>query len=360
MSSYAPEVSDGTTGGNLAAYFSTIFTGLLGLCCYIVWRYAEPGFPKLTFISNIIGYYVGFGIILVVPIDIASAIIDRRGVETGTSVEYEDNIQSLSEAYGFFFGMIVVFCGFYLVFEEYYNTDGYFTIKSRIWSSFKLFLRDTIAMIVIGGIVLYLLIEYKVVPQDQAALTLTAVILTNTVYETFLMFLLGYGLVEFPRMIWKNSSIEDRQKLVQTKAASDFKDITDAHFAISIEVANALKTSQTMGSTSDVNVRSAMETILSECPPEFRSSRAGQAAVDKNDEITIDTLASLRTKLKFYKSSYRMACSKVESTKLEAYQLEDIIDARDRNTEGHSSYDGKMCINWSLSGKPSTEWDYKW
>lgn len=46
------------------------------------------------------------------------------------------------------------------------------------------------------------------VDSDANALKLTAVIVTNTVYELGLMFLLGYSLVEFPRSIWLESDVE--------------------------------------------------------------------------------------------------------------------------------------------------------
>ena len=112
-----------------------------------------------------------------------------------------------------------------------------------------------------------------------------------------------------------------------------------------------------------MEIRAAIETILSECPEEFRSSYNGTAAVDKTTGlVTIDTLGRLRTDLKFHKTRYRMAQAKVEGSKLAAYALEDIIDARDRNTLGNlePKYDGVKAINWSLTGKPSTEWDYNW
>ena len=47
---------------------------LFGLCCVMVWRFAEKDFPWHSYITLVIGYFVGFGIILVVPIDISSVI----------------------------------------------------------------------------------------------------------------------------------------------------------------------------------------------------------------------------------------------------------------------------------------------
>jgi hypothetical protein len=349
------------TKANLAAYFSVIFTGLLGVCFFVVWRYAEDGFPKMTYISNTIGYFVSFGIILVVPIDIATVIFDRNESSKDAKSIYDANIVELSEAYAFFFTTIVILGGFYLVFEEYYNTDGNFTIWTKMKSSFYRMVFDTVLMVIVGLVILYLLISEKIVPGDGEALKLTAIIVTNTVYEAFLMFLLGYGLVEFPRLLWNSADLNFRLTSVRNKAASDFKDITDCHFNISLEVANALQTNKKIIDTQNMDLRMAMETILSECPSEFRASKAGTAAVDKTGEVTIETLGLLRTNLKFHKSRYRMAQAKVENTKLEAYSLEDIMDAVERNSnETDKKYDGNKVINWSLTGKPGSEREYEW
>jgi len=328
----------------------------------MVWRYAESGFPLITYVTNTIGYFVSFGIILVVPIDIATVIFDRRSIFIGTDQQYNDNIVALQGWYSFFFSTIIVL-GFVLVFEEYFNTDGYFTVGSKLWSSFKRMFFDTILMVGVGAIILYILIQQKIVPGDSTALQLTAVIVTNTVYETFLMFLLGYGLVEFPRTIWRHSDLDLKLKEVRTKAASDFKDIGDAYYNISKQVANSFKTNLAIGDTGTMEIRQAIEIILGECPEEFRSSYNGEAAVDKKTgKVTIDTLGKLRTELKFYKTQYRMAQAKVEGSKLAAYELEDIINARDRNTTGNREpvYDGIKAINWSLTGKPSSEYEYDW
>jgi uncharacterized membrane protein AbrB (regulator of aidB expression) len=65
---------------------------------------------------------------------------------------------------------------------------------------------DMFVPAVVGGIILAILIGQKVVSSNSDALKLTLIVLTNTIYETFLMFLLGYSLVEFPRWIWSQVS----------------------------------------------------------------------------------------------------------------------------------------------------------
>ena len=48
----------------------------------IVFRFAESGFPWHTYITLSIGYFVAFGIIMLVPIDIATVVFDRKSTFT--------------------------------------------------------------------------------------------------------------------------------------------------------------------------------------------------------------------------------------------------------------------------------------
>ena len=74
------------------------------------------------------------------------------------------------------------------------------------------------------------------------ALKLAAIIVTNTVYETFLMFLIAYALIEYPRSIWSQSNLDVYLQQVQNKAAAEFKDISETKLEVSLVVASVLKT----------------------------------------------------------------------------------------------------------------------
>ena len=99
-----------------------------------------------------------------------------------------------------------------------------------------------IAGVVGGAIVLGILISQKIVERDANAIELTAIIITNIVYETFLMFLMGYGLIELPRSVWLQASLEGALLRAQMKACSDFKDIGNAQISMGLCVANVIKT----------------------------------------------------------------------------------------------------------------------
>ena len=353
---------------DIASYEGVIFTSLCVLCVFIVYSYAErgQGFPWHTYLSCTICYFASFGIILLVPIDIATVVQDRQSTISGSDSTYSSNNAQVSKAYSTFFILVIVFAQLVMVFEEYYNCDGNFTIVSRLWHALLIMLRDIVLMLILGGIILGILIRYHVVQSDGAALQLTAVIVTNTIYEFFLMFLLGYGLINYPRRWWLDADIEGSLLRTQIKAASDFADIREGQVNMSIEYANAQRTRDKLESTpgSGKALLDAMQTIVQELPTEgFTATRSGEVAYEPKSnppKITIRSLAALRTRINTARSQYRMALAKVEKTKLQAYHLEDLLESKKRNTPGSPTFDGVQRINWSLSGQASTTFEFQW
>jgi hypothetical protein len=103
-------------------YVGLIFIVILAISLFIVLFYAEPGFPWHTYITTVICYFCAFGILLIIPSDIASAVVERNS--THSLDTYYNNVTFLSVLYNFFFVVILIFGSLVLVFEEYYNTDG--------------------------------------------------------------------------------------------------------------------------------------------------------------------------------------------------------------------------------------------
>ena len=100
--------------------------------------------------------------------------------------------------------------------------------------------------------------------------------------------------------------------LIQSKAATDFKDISEAQLSISLAVSDVLKTKSQLASYADPQLAEAMDLLVADCPKEFRSERMGTVAANKAGQITIDTLAQLRTRLNTLKDVYKMAQAKSE------------------------------------------------
>jgi hypothetical protein len=108
---------------SIAGYLATLLILLFFGSVIIVLYYAEPGFPWYSYITQILGYFAAFGILLLVPLDIAMVIDHRRSDTTGS---YYYDIDTLGVFYDTFFTIVLILGSFVLVFEEYYNTDGTF------------------------------------------------------------------------------------------------------------------------------------------------------------------------------------------------------------------------------------------
>jgi len=116
-----------STGGgtpSLNAYLTVILFVLAIVCVQIVRYYAEPAFPWHTYPTIMLGYFASFGILLLVPIDIATCVIARRGTSTELPENDRYDRTVLVSFYNTFFTIVLILGSVVLVFEEYYNSDG--------------------------------------------------------------------------------------------------------------------------------------------------------------------------------------------------------------------------------------------
>lgn len=93
---------------DIDAYLGFVLTLLLLISLYVVFYYAEPGFPKVTYMTCTVGYYCAFGVLLTVPIDIATIVTDRRSESVSQSNQYMEHMTKLSTLYNFFFTVILI------------------------------------------------------------------------------------------------------------------------------------------------------------------------------------------------------------------------------------------------------------
>jgi hypothetical protein len=80
--------------------------------------------------------------------------------------------------------------------------SGHFGPISKFTSSVKAYFVNNLPYMVVGAIVFGVLVGQKVLPSESSALLLTIILITNTLNLFFLMFILGYGLIAYPQMLW--------------------------------------------------------------------------------------------------------------------------------------------------------------
>ena len=345
----------------LLGYIGGLFPFMGLIAVKTVNAYAEADFPRHTFVTLYIAFFCSFSMFMLIPIDIASTVRDRNAaVQIDSTSKYKDDTGMLSTIYFVFYVVLLLWNNIVLAMQEYYNTDGYFTPGSRGKSSFRRWLNDTVPAIVIGLVVLGVLIGGKEVPSSPVGLKIVLVTLTTAIYETILMFLLGYGYVELPKLLWNQGNHQHRLLTMQAKASADFASFRAAQFEVQKVTASVLKTKEKVGTSGEALVQEALSIMLAECPQEFKSARLGEVAADKTGKVTIDTLAALRTRLNITKSTYRMAQARLETTQLGSYMAEDMVDASNRNNRRNEKFDGQKVIRWQLKGCESSLAEYRW
>ena len=335
---------------------------------YLVHHFAEENIPKHTLYTLYLGFFCVLGLMLMIPIDVSDAVHDRKDDYVGSSDEekriayesYEDDIDQIAMIYDVYYLVILLWANLVLCYQEYYNTDGYFTAKGRFASAFKRMMWDYVPIAGAGIPTVGILLGTGIIPGGISGLLLFSKIATNFVYETFLMFLIGYGLVEFPYQTYLQSDLEKQLKNMQTKAATEFSANMDAYNALGTQVANALKTRDKVSSANGSEINEAMEMIMNECPSEFRSSKYGEVAVDKEGNITVHTLAALRTSLNSCKSKYRMAQARLETCQMNAYRFQDMVDAKNSKKNANTKKNPNPQIKWSVSNTLSTKEEFMW
>lgn len=121
---------------SIEIYCGIVLVALFPLSVLIVLYYAEPGFPWHSYITLVLGYYAAFAIMLMVPIDIGTVVIDRRSTTTGSDPSYNYDKESLTTIYNVFFTMVLILGSAVLGFQEYFNTDG--TFPNFVFISYRL------------------------------------------------------------------------------------------------------------------------------------------------------------------------------------------------------------------------------
>eukprot|EP01041_Mallomonas_annulata_P010051 gene10051-20940_t len=200
---------------------------------------------SLQYITIFCSYFSSFSVVLLVPLDIALTMTYRNPSDPYYHSSEFKSIQQLLVQFFYAFFWPTFFLGsFGLVFEEYYNVNGHFTVASKLISSLLNFSIAYIAMFIGGAIFFGVLIGQKYVSSSASALTLVAVVLSNTFGLIALMVLLGYGLIEFPRHFWSDSDLEGHLVRTQQRAASQYRNLQETSLNISLLVSDAMKTNQ--------------------------------------------------------------------------------------------------------------------
>uniref|UniRef100_A0A0D9VLA3 LMBR1-like membrane protein n=1 Tax=Leersia perrieri TaxID=77586 RepID=A0A0D9VLA3_9ORYZ len=292
----------------------------LGMVIVTLRYFAGPGVPRYVIATVGYAWFCSLSFIILVPADIWTTLTGREKGGIG------------------FFWSWSYWSTFILTWAVVPTIQGYedagdFTVKERLKTSVHM---NLLFYSIVGAIGLFGLILLLVMHRAwEGGIVGFAMACSNTFGLVTGAFLLGFGLSEIPRNIWKNADWTHRQKVLSHRVAKMAVKLDNAHQEYSNAIVVAQATSNQM-SKRDL-LRPYMDIIdkmLAEMlrdDPSFKPSGGRLGENDMDYDTDDKTMATLRRQLRRAHEEYY---SEYMTYVMEALELEDTIknyERRDAN-----------------------------
>ncbi|XP_066328596.1 uncharacterized protein [Miscanthus floridulus] len=295
----------------------------LGMVVVTLRYFAGPAVPRYVVVTVGYAWFCSLSIIILVPADIWQTL-------TG----------SAKGGIGFFWSWSY-WSTFILTWAvvptiQDYEDAGDFTVKERLKTSIhmNLLFYSIVGAIGLIGLILLLIMHRA----WDGGIVGFAMACSNTFGLVTGAFLLGFGLSEIPRNIWKNADWSHRQKVLSHRVAQMAVKLDNAHQEYSNAIVVAQATSNQM-SKRDI-LRPYMDIIdnmLSQMlweDPSFKPSGGRLGENDMDYDTDDKSMATLRRQLRRAHEEYYRCKSEYMTCVMEALKLEDTIknyERRDAN-----------------------------
>lgn len=285
--------------------------GMVGLT---FWYFAGPNVPR--YVRCTVGYtwFCSLSIIILVPADIWATLSnhDKGQISFFWSWSYWST---------FLLTWVVV------PILQGYEDAGDFTITERLKSSAHanlVFYLCVGAMGLFGLVLLIVVQEYRIgnIPGFAMACSNTFGLVTGA-------FLLGFGLSEIPKGIWRSSDWTTHQKILSHKVAKMAVKLDDAHQEFSNAIVVAQATSKQMSRRDPLRpymnvIDKMLSQMLSE-DPAFKPQGGNLGENDMDYDTDAKTMAALRRQLEIAREKYYRYKSEYMNFVTQALELEDTI-----------------------------------
>ncbi|GLJ46677.1 hypothetical protein SUGI_0983730 [Cryptomeria japonica] len=296
----------------------------LGMVAATLKYFASPDIPRYVLFTVGYAWFCSLSIIILVPADIWMTILgqDKGGIAFFWSWSYWST--------------------FLLTWAIVPTIQGYedaadFTVTERLKTSVQgnLVFYLSVGSIGLLGIIILILMHrswgHSIIGMAMAC--------SNTFGLVTGAFLLGFGLIEIPRSIWRNANWIYRQKVLSHRVAKMAVKLDDAHQELSNAIVIAQATSNQMSKRDPL--RPCMDVIdnmlvqMSREDPNFKPSGGRLGENDMDYDADEKSMATLRRQLRRAREEYYRYKSEYMSNVFEALELEDTI----KNYERGSSTD---------------------
>ncbi|CAM8915768.1 unnamed protein product [Rhodiola kirilowii] len=294
----------------------------LGMVVMTLKYFAGPDVPQYVLFTVGYAWFCSLSIIILVPADIWTTLIghDNGGISFFWSLSY--------------WSMFLLTWAVAPLIQGYEDA-GDFTFNERLKTSVheNLVFYSIVGAVGLFGLILLIMMD-KIRTRGILGLAMAC---SNTFGLVTGAFLLGFGLSEIPRTIWKNADWTTRQKVLSHKIAKMAVKLDDAHQELSNAIVIAQATSQQMPKRDPLrpymDVIDNMLTKMFREDPSFKPQGGRLGENDMDYDADEKSMATLRRHLRRAREEYYRCKSEYMTCVKEALELEDTI----RNYERRDS-----------------------
>ncbi|KAK3411779.1 hypothetical protein EUGRSUZ_I00540 [Eucalyptus grandis] len=290
----------------------------VGMVVFTLRYFAGPEVPRYVLFTVGYAWFCSLSIIILVPADIWTTMhLGGGGISFFWSWSYWSTFLLT-------WAVAPLIQGF--------EDAGDFTVKERFKTSIHM---NLVFYLIVGSIGLIGLILLIMIEKHWRGNILgLAMACSNTFGLVTGAFLLGFGLSEIPKSIWRNADWTTRQKVLSHKVAKMAVKLDDAHQELSNAIVVAQATSNQMSKRDPLrpymNVIDDMLNQMFREDPSFKPQGGRLGENDMDYDTDEKSMATLRRHLRGAREEYYRYKSEYLTYVLEALELEDVIKNYER------------------------------
>ncbi|RDX80853.1 LMBR1 domain-containing protein 2-like A, partial [Mucuna pruriens] len=325
-----------------------------GMVLFTLRYFAGPYVPRYVLFTVGYTWFCSLSIIILVPADIWATMSSNRE-NGGISFFWSWSYWSTDFAYLLSHMLAYIRCKFPHMFQLFilsravvpliqgFEDAGDFTVSERLKTSVHV---NLLFYLIVGSIGLFGLILLIMTHNKEGSLLGFAMACSNTFGLVTGAFLLGFGLSEIPKSIWRNADWTIRQKVLTHKIAQMAVKLDDAHQDLSNAIVVAQATSKQMSKRDPLrpymNVVDDMLTQMFREDPSFKPQGGRLGENDMDYDTDEKSMATLRRHLRGAREEYYRYKSEYMTYVLEALELEDTIKNYERRNSTGWEYNSSI------------------
>nr|XP_027074803.1 LMBR1 domain-containing protein 2 homolog A-like [Coffea arabica] len=297
----------------------------LGMVILTLRYFAGPDVPRYVYFTVAYTWFCSISIIILVPADIWTTIIGH----------YNGGI-SFFWSWSYWSTFLLTWIAVPLI--QGFEDAGDFTVTERLKTSIHV---NLVFYLIVGSIGLLGLILLVTMSKNwDRDLLGFAMACSNTFGLVTGAFLLGFGLSEIPKGIWRNADWTTRQKVLSHKIAKMAVKLDDAHKELSNAIVVAQATSKQMSKRDPLrrymDVIDNMLVQMFREDPSFKPQGGRLGENDMDYDTDEKSMATLRCHLRGAREEYYRCKSEYMTFVLKALELEDTT----------KNYDQRSATGW--------------